>query len=105
LREAQNRKNNKFSFFIRKVNPYFELLLKHSKNTVLGRAERISCIIMHGENDVNSAGNSNCSFHFLLKDEKILLSLSTKIILGLTNLANALIFIPKKSMLANQGKR
>jgi len=27
LREAQNHKNNKLPFFIRKVNPYFELLL------------------------------------------------------------------------------
>ena len=26
LCEAQNHKNNKFSFLIRKVNPYFELL-------------------------------------------------------------------------------
>ena len=26
LRSAQNRKNNEFSFLIRKINPYFELL-------------------------------------------------------------------------------
>jgi len=32
LRFAQNHKNNKFSFFIRKVNPYFELLLFYAQD-------------------------------------------------------------------------
>jgi hypothetical protein len=31
LREAQNHKNTIFSFFIRKANPYLELLEKNSE--------------------------------------------------------------------------
>jgi len=35
LREAQNHKNNKFSFIIRKVNQYFEQQMKEITNPIM----------------------------------------------------------------------